>query len=224
MSASISPAAPSSSSSSSAMSQVGTNALSSLSDNFSTFLNLLMTQLRNQDPTSPLDSNQFTSELVQFSSVEQQINTNSDLAQLIQLTQASQVEQSAGILGRPATVSSSQLSLQNGHATVNFQTPASEPINITIYNALGTAVDAVSVTSAAGRNTWTWNGTSASGTTMPDGAYGVTVTAVNSTGIVSQVPFTITGTATAVTNNAGTVDLSMGSLSVPFSSVQSVGY
>ena len=69
-----------------------------------------------------MDSNQFTTELVQFSSVEQQINTNNSLAQLIQLTQASQVEQSSSMIGKPATVTSSQLSLQNGAAAINFNT------------------------------------------------------------------------------------------------------
>ncbi|HQT75434.1 MAG: flagellar biosynthesis protein FlgD [Rhodospirillales bacterium 20-64-7] len=207
----------------SAISQVGTSALGSLSDNFSTFLNLLMTQLKNQDPTSPLDANQFTSELVQFSSVEQQINTNTDLAQLIQLTQASQVEQSSSMLGKPVTINSSQLSLQNGQAKVNFSTSASEPVTIAVYNASGVQVQSATVTSSVGPNTWTWNGQSASGATLPDGAYTVTATTASSTGTTTQVPFTITGTATAVTNNAGTVDLSMGSLSVPFSNVQSVG-
>ena len=64
-------------------------ALTALSGNFGDFLKLLMTQLQHQDPTSPLDTNQFTSELVQFSAVEQQINTNTSLTKLIQLTQAS---------------------------------------------------------------------------------------------------------------------------------------
>jgi hypothetical protein len=93
----------------SAIAQTGTSALGSLSDNFTDFLSLLMTQLQNQDPTSPLDSNQFTSELVQFTSVEQQISTNTDLTQLIQLTQASQIEQSASFIGKSVTVNSTQL-------------------------------------------------------------------------------------------------------------------
>ena len=69
--------------SSTAASQTGSTALNSLSANFGDFLKLLMTQLQNQDPTSPLDTNQFTSELVAFSGVEQQINTNTSLTQLI---------------------------------------------------------------------------------------------------------------------------------------------
>jgi flagellar basal-body rod modification protein FlgD len=210
-------------SSGSAISQVGTNAIASLSDNFANFLQLLMTQLQNQDPTSPLDSNQFTSELVQFTSVEQQIDTNTDLSKLIQLTQASQVEQSAGMLGKAVTITNPQLSLQNGQATINYTTSSPEPVTISISNASGAVIQSAAGTSQAGQNSWTWNGQSADGTTMPDGAYTVTVTTASSNGQTSNIPFTVTGTATAVTNNAGTVDLSLGSLSVPFSSVTSVG-
>ena len=68
-----------------------------------------------------MDSSQFTSELVQFTSVEQQISTNSNLTQLIQLTQASQIEQSASMLGKPVTVTSPQLTLQNGSRGDQFQ-------------------------------------------------------------------------------------------------------
>jgi flagellar basal-body rod modification protein FlgD len=207
----------------SAISQTGTSALGSLSDNFSNFLSLLMTQLQNQDPTSPLDSNQFTSELVQFTSVQQQIDTNSDLTQLIQLTQASQVEQSAAMIGKPVTVTSSQLSLQNSTAAINFNTTAAEPVGIAIYNASGVQVQTTALTSTAGANTWTWNGQNANGTTMPDGPYTVTVTALGVNGSTSQVPFTVTGTATSVQNNAGTVELQMGGLTLPFSAVDSVG-
>ena len=86
----------------------------SLSSNFNDFLSMLMTQLQNQDPTSPMDTNQFTSELVQFSSVEQQINTNTSLTQLIQLTQAGEVMQASAMTGKQVTVSSDHVPLQNG--------------------------------------------------------------------------------------------------------------
>jgi len=213
----------SSASTSSAISQTGTNALAGLSSNFSDFLSLLMTQLKNQDPSSPMDSNTFTTELVQFSGVEQQISTNSDLTSLIQLTQASQIEQSASMIGKPVTVTSSQLSLQNGTAAINFNTTAAEPVGIAVYNSTGAQVQTATLTSTAGANTWTWNGKNASGATMPDGAYSVTVNSIGTTGAASAVPFTVTGTATSVMNNAGTVQVQMGGLTLPFSSVDSVG-
>ena len=94
-------------------SAAATNALTNLSSNFQDFLGMLMTQLQNQDPTSPMDTNQFTQELVEFSSVEQQINTNSSLTQLIQLTQSGQVEQSASIVGHQVELNSANIVVQN---------------------------------------------------------------------------------------------------------------
>jgi flagellar basal-body rod modification protein FlgD len=77
--------------------------------------------------------------------------------------------------------------------------------------------------STTGANSWTWNGQSANGGKMPDGAYNVSVTALGVTGAASRVPFTVSGTATSVQNNAGTVQIQMGGLTLPFSAVQSVG-
>jgi len=218
-----SPANTGASASGSAIAQTGTAALQGLSTNFSTFLTMLMTQLKNQDPSSPLDSSQFTSELVQFSSVEQQINTNSNLTQLITLTQASQVEQSSAMLGKPATVTSSELSLQRGTGTINFNTKTAEPVGISVYNAAGAQIQSGTLTSAAGANTWQWDGKNSNGDTQPDGAYKVTVTAIGANAASAAVPFTVTGTVTSVQNVSGTVQLQMGGLTVPFSSVQSVG-
>src|ERR1700760_1355049 len=175
-------AAAGTSSKGSTIGQVGTTALGSLSDNFTNFLSLLMTQLQNQDPTTPLDSNQFTSELVQFTSVQQQIDTNSDLTQLIQLTQASQIEQSASMIGKPVTATSTKLSLQDGTAEINFNTPTAEPVGIAVYSSSGAQVQTATLTSTAGNNSWTWNGQNANGTTMPDGAYTVTVNAIGTNG------------------------------------------
>jgi flagellar basal-body rod modification protein FlgD len=210
-------------SSGSAIAQTGTAAAAALGSNFSDFLSMLMTQLQNQDPTSPMDSSQFTSELVQFSSVEQQIDTNTSLTQLISLTQASQVEQSSGMLGKSATVTSAKLALQDGVGTINFNTTTAEPVAIAVYNSQGVEIQGGTLTSVAGANTWQWNGSSASGVTQADGAYTVTVNAVGTNGATSAIPFTVTGTVTSVQNNSGTVELQMGGLTVPFSSVQSVG-
>jgi flagellar basal-body rod modification protein FlgD len=205
------------------ISQVGTTALGSLANNFTDFLSLLMTQLQNQDPSSPMDSSQFTTELVQFTSVQQQIGTNSNLTQLIQLTQASQIEQSASMLGKPVTVTSPRLTLQKGTAEINFDTATPEPVGIAVYNAAGAQVQTATLNSNAGANSWTWDGTSATGAKMPDGAYKVTVTALGVNGATSQLPFTVTGTATSVINNSGTVQVQMGALTLPFSAVQSIG-
>jgi len=212
-----------STSSSSTASQVGNAAFSSLSGNFSDFLNMLMTQLQNQDPTSPLDTNQFTSELVQFSSVEQQINTNTSLTQLIQLTQAGEVMQASAMTGKQVMVTSSQIPLQNGQGTLQFTAPAAEPVAIAIYNSSGTQILDASLTSVQGTNTWTWNGKNGSGNTVPDGAYNISVMGANTDGSTTTLPFSVVGTATGVLSQSNGIQLELGALTVPFSAVQSVG-
>jgi flagellar basal-body rod modification protein FlgD len=203
--------------------QTGSAALNSLSANFGDFLKLLMTQLQNQDPTSPLDTNQFTSELVQFSSVEQQIDTNTSLTQLIQLTQGSEVMQASAMTGKRVTVSSDHVPLQNGQGTIQFTAPAAEPVDISIYNDNGAKLSDATLMAVKGTNTWTWKGTNSAGTALPDGSYKVAVTGANADGTTSALTFSVVGTATGVQSQSNSVQLQLGALSVDFSKVQSVG-
>ena len=173
----IANAAATTTSGSTAASQTGSAALNSLSANFGDFLKMLMTQLQNQDPSSPMDTNQFTTELVQFSSVEQQIDTNTSLTQLIQLTQSGEVMQASAMTGKQVTVSSDHVPLQNGQGTIQFTTPSAEPVDIAIYDANGNKLSDNMMMSTTGSNTWSWNGTNSSGATVPDGSYKVVVTA-----------------------------------------------
>lgn len=204
--------------------QTNQNALTALSGNFTDFLNMLMTQLQNQDPTSPMDTNQFTSELVEFSGVEQQINTNASLTQLIQLTQGGEVMQGSQIDGKQISVTSTQIPLQNGTGSVTFTAPTAEPVAIAISNSAGQQVLDTSLTATAGQNTWTWNGTNNNGNQVADGAYNISVIGANSDGSTTPLTFTVTGTATGVQNNGTTgVELNLGAVTVPFSSIVSVG-
>ena len=201
----------------------GTGALGSLSSNFNTFLSLLMTQLKNQDPTSPLDTNQFTSQLVQFSGVEQQINTNTSLTQLIQLTQASEITQSSAILGKQITVQSNQIALQNGAGTLRFTAPVPANVSISVSDSSGRKLRDVTLNGGEGMNAWNWDGKDNTGRTVPDGAYAVAVTGGATGGKTAALPFAIVGTATGVTTQNNTVNLQLGAVSVPFSAVRSVG-
>jgi flagellar basal-body rod modification protein FlgD len=199
------------------------SAFSQLSSNFNDFLNLLMTQLQNQDPTDPLDANQFTSELVQFTQVQQQINTNSSLTQLIQLTQAGDLTQATAMLGSEVTATASQIPLQNGTGSLSFTAAAAEPVAIAVYDQNGDQILDTAVNATTGSNTWTWNGTDAMGNTVPDGAYNVAVVGQNADGTTTTLPFSITGVATGVTSGANSsLDLQLGPLSIPFSAVTSV--
>jgi len=206
-----------------ATASVGNLALQKLGSNFNDFLNLLTTQLQNQDPTSPMDTNQFTSELVQFTGVQQEVSTNSNLSQLIGLQQTSQVLQSSDLVGKSVTVTSSELTLQNSAATVDFQGTAGQQVGIAVVNAAGTPIANATVTATAGSNSWSWNGLDNSGNQMPDGPYRVAVEALSTSGTPVAVPYTVVGTATGVSSNGTTSQLALGGLSVPFNSVVSVG-
>jgi flagellar basal-body rod modification protein FlgD len=209
-------------SSASGTASLANNPLVSLSDNFQNFLTLLTTQLQNQDPTSPMDTNQFTQELVTFTGVQQSVATNANLSQLISLTQGSQVLQSTQVDGEIATVTSPQIALQSGTGTVTFTAPAAETVQVAIVNSAGATVMQGSLNAQAGQNTWVWNGQDSNGNTLPDGAYGIAIENGTTASNAVAVPFSIIGTATGLQNTASGMELDMGGVTVPLSNVQSL--
>ena len=195
-----------------------TNTLASLSNNFNDFLSLLTTQLKNQDPTAPMDANQFTSQLVQFTGVAQQINTNSTLGSILSATQTQQLSQASALVGHTVSFTGGTLPLQSGTARLNFQTTGAGPVQIAVVDARGTAVQTQTINAAAGSNTWTWNGTSNTGAQLRDGTYTVAVTANGST-----VPFQAIGTVTGAEQISQIVNLQFGASAVPYSQIVSLG-
>src|SRR3954447_15714158 len=105
-----------------------------LSASFDSFLKLLTAQLQHQDPLSPMDAPQFTSQLVQFSTVEQAVQTNSQLGQLTKLMQASSLTSALGLVGMKVEYGGGQVELgQQGGARGRFTTPpGAEKVNNTI--------------------------------------------------------------------------------------------
>ena len=197
------------------------SAQTSLTSNYNDFLKLLMTQLQNQDPTSPMDTNQFTSQLVQYSSVEQQIATNTSLTQLIQLTQGGEVLQSSSLVGKPVTVTSDHIALQDGKGAVQFNTTSAEPVSIGIYSDAGAKLRDAVVTSQPGQNTWSWDGKDNQGNTVADGAYR-TIVSEQAGDTAQDLPFTVSGTATGVQKSGNTLQVELGALKVDMSAVQSL--
>ena len=197
-------------------------ALASLSSNYGDFLTLLTAQLQNQDPSSPMDSSQFTTELVQFTGVEQQVQTNTNLTQLLQLSQDQQLTQSSAMIGKQVTLSGSTVPLQAGGSKLSFTTPAAEPVSISISNSSGLDVRDVQLTSISGQNSWTWNGTDNAGNALPSGPYNVAVVSADATGTASPVAFTSTGTPTSVQRTATGLSVSFGTSTLDYGNVQSV--
>ena len=95
----------------------------SLAENFDNFLRLLTTQLKYQDPLSPMDTAEFTNQLTQFSQVEQAIKTNSKLEDLLALSQMSQALSAANFIGKEVEAKSKSVSLQNGEAEIVYALP-----------------------------------------------------------------------------------------------------
>ena len=199
-----------------------TDPLSSLTSSMNDFLKLLMTQLQNQDPTAPMDTTQFTSQLVQFASVEQQVNINTGVQSLIQLAQSTNVLQASGLIGKTVTANASQIALQSGSGNIQFNAPAAEPVSVTISGSNGAVVLQTSLTSAPGQNTWTWDGKNNSGQQMPDDAYSVAVMGGTVGTTPTAIPFTVTGPATGVTTQNNTQQVQIGPLTIPVSAIQSV--
>src|SRR5579871_637239 len=145
--------APSSSSSSSSSASAA-NALASqqIAGNFQSFLQLLTTQLQNQNPLSPLDTNQFTQQLVEFAGVQQQINTNDSLATLVSLQQTAQSTQALGFVGKTAVVKGNTAALTNGQATWELNIPSNSNVNISIASSTGQTVFSGTFPANAGKD------------------------------------------------------------------------
>src|SRR4026207_579781 len=108
-----------------------------IASNFTTFLQLLTTQLKNQNPLDPLDTNQFTQQLVQFAQVEQQLKSNDQLSTLVSLQKTAQSTQAPGVVGQPAAVDGTSTALVNGSATWLLSVPKPSTATISIQSATG---------------------------------------------------------------------------------------
>jgi flagellar basal-body rod modification protein FlgD len=158
-------------------------ASSKLSANFDNFLKLLTTQLSNQDPLSPLDATQFTTQLAQFSSVEQAINTNKKLDQLIAAQTTGQLNTGVAYLGKLIEGNGSISTLQNGRAEWGyFLTDEAASTQIGIYNDQGQLVRQIPGATDVGAHQLVWDGKDNDGNAVPDGNYQIQVSSLDSAG------------------------------------------
>lgn len=200
------------------------NGLTNLAGNFNTFISLLTTQLKNQNPTSPVDSNQFTQQLVEFASVQQQVQTNTLLQQLVNNSTATQVGSASSFVGTTIEAAGNQGALVNGNATFGYTLASSASnVHVSIKDSSGNVVFSGTGTTNPGSNTVTWDGkNSLTGATEPDGTYTMSVTATDANGAsITATPF-IEGKVTSASIANGQVMLNIGSLQVPEGNVTSV--
>src|SRR3954462_7698322 len=150
-----------------------------LAGNFDTFLQLLTTQLKNQNPLDPLDTNQFTQQLVQFSSVEQQLKTNDFLSALVQANANSTNTNAVGYIGKTVTASGTRSELANGKAVWNFSTAEAANVTVDIKDASGNIVYTETGELKQGAGTFTWDGKDTEGNTQPAGTYTIAMRGTN---------------------------------------------
>lgn len=198
-------------------------AATSLAGNFDTFLTLLTTQLRNQDPLEPLKSQEFTNQLVQFSSVEQNIATNRNLEQLNNLTFANFATDSVSYIGKEVVAESPQAVLTNGNAQWDYELngPA-DKVQIFIADSAGRLVNTAEFQNQSGNQTYKWDGKDPNGRQLPDGTYTMRIVAADAND--NEVTSTITqsGVVTAVEFNNNTPVLTLNGSGVQLSDVVTV--
>jgi flagellar basal-body rod modification protein FlgD len=219
---SILPTTPTSSTGSSTASDAS-SALSSLSQNADNFLKLLTTQLQNQDPMSPMDSTQFTQQLVQFSAVEQSIVTNKNLENLISLQNSSLVAQATSYMGHTIESNGTNQPLSNGTATFGYNLAAeSNATSIAITNSSGQVVFHGTGETGAGNHSFTWNGQDDNGVQQPDGNYTITVGAVDGQNNPITTTTQVSGQVTGVEVVSGQPVLMLGTTKVNMSDVTAI--
>ena len=155
-----------------------------LSDNYDTFLVLLTAQLQNQDPLAPMDSTQFTQQLVQFSQVEQQIRTNEQLEGLVTQYQAASAGAALSYLGKDAIIESNRTYLAGGEANwaYSLDENATGDVKIEVRDSRNRTVYSTTGERTAGEHLFTWDGEMNNGQEADDGAYTIVITAKNSDG------------------------------------------
>lgn len=170
-----------------------------LAQDFDTFLQLLTTQLQNQNPLEPLDANQFTEQLVQFSGVEQQIRTNSYLESLITSTEAQSVNAAVNYIGKTVRVAGVATTLSDGQASWDLAAANAAPEStISIFDDTGNKVYTTQHSVARGESTFTWDGSTDNGIDAPDGVYSIRVEGKSSDGEDVPVFTAVTGKVTGV--------------------------
>jgi flagellar basal-body rod modification protein FlgD len=217
----------STSSSSSTATAAGSNAAQQLAGNFDTFLQLLTTQLQNQNPLDPLDTNQFTQQLVEFASVEQQVNMNTNLQTLISMQQTSEATSALQLVGSTVTVGGKTATLSNATnsaAIWNLTAASPATANLTITNSSGQTAFTGTMAVNAGSQSFTWNGKGNNGQTWPDGTYTLAVTATGANGQAVNVSTQVQGTVSAVNTSANPPTLTVGGQTVQISQITSISH
>lgn len=199
------------------------NALGDLSETYDNFLLLLTKQLQNQDPLSPMDTAQFTEQLVSFASVEQMIQQNSKMDELIKLQSSTNAYAAANFIGTDVAVASDKIMLQDGEVRFDYtlETNAGKAV-LNIYNSNNQLVMLMDANKTTGTHKALWDGTDYFGNQLPDGQYRVAVTYEDLQGKQYTADITSYGTVDGAELVDGQVILNIGDVRVPLEDVTKI--
>lgn len=199
--------------------------IGTLASTYETFLSLLTAQLKNQDPLSPLDNNQFTQQLTAMTGVQQQLLTNQLLTQLIGQGQADLGGGAVNLIGKTVSVQSNdaQLGADGADWTYNLDGPAAST-TLDIVNSSGQVVwTGKADTNAKGANTFHWDGKTLSGGALPQNqTYTLRITAKDADGAAVGAQGFVTGLASKLETVGGQTLLTVNGVKAPLTAVTSV--
>jgi flagellar basal-body rod modification protein FlgD len=194
-----------------------------IADNFDTFLNILTTQLKNQNPLDPMDTNQFTQQLVQFTGVEQQLKTNTFLEALMNASQNSTNTDAVSYIGKEITAAGTKSNLKAGGASWAYNAEAAvSDAKVTIKDDKGNVVYAETGSLTKGPGNFLWDGIGSDGKLKPDGVYTISIDAKNLAGKNVAVNTSTVGVVSAVDFSGAEPILTVGATKIKLSDVTAV--
>ena len=192
-----------------------------IADNFQTFLTLLTTQLQHQNPLDPLDTNQFTQQLVQFAGIEQQLKSNEQLKSLVEIEKSAQATQALVYVGNTVAVDGSKAQFDKS-ATWNLNAPQNTSATISITNASGQLAYSGNFTMSQGNSSFVWDGKGNDGVQWPAGTYTLTATGKDSSGNNVAISTEVQGVVDSVDLTSSPPLLSIGGQSYTTDKVKRV--
>lgn len=196
----------------------------SLATNYQTFLTLLTSQLKNQDPLKPMDTDSFTQQITQMTGVQQQLLTNDLLQSLVNSASSGSNLNAVGLIGKTVTAASADANLKDGAATWTYEfDTAAKDAAVEVHNAKGALVWKGAAPSLdTGQHDFTWNGKDTNGNVVEDGVYTIKITAHDSTDTLLPYNTYTTGVATALEQSGGATQLRLGGVKVNIGDINSV--
>ena len=193
-----------------------------LASNFETFLSLLTSQLKNQDPLSPVDSNQFTAQLTQMAGVEQQLLTNELLKSLVAAQGGGDLASASNYIGKDATAAWSATKFKDGKADWSYEVASNaDSVKLEVLDGSGNVVwsgDAPAKTT--GVHEFSWDGDATTGNDgQEDQVYTLKVVAKDAAGGAIDAQVLTRGRITGVEMYDGEAYLTVGNAILPLSSV-----